>query len=150
MPFEPVFWHWWAAAVLLLIVELLVPGMFFLWMAESAAVVGALLWIFPRLSPEMQLILFSLLSLASIAVYRRYLHKHPIGSDRPLLNRRADQYIGRVFVLDAPIVNGRGKIRVDDSSWRVEGEDMAAGTRVRVAAAEGVVLRVERIGNESD
>ena len=146
MPFEPESWHWWAFALVLLITELLAPGMFFLWMAESACLVGAALWLFPRMAIETQLILFSLMSIASIVVYRRYLDRHPILSDRPLLNRRADQYIGRVFTLQQPIIDGRGTIRVDDSTWRVEGEDAAAGGKVRVVAAEGVVLRVERAG----
>jgi hypothetical protein len=138
-----VFWHWFALGAVLLIVELLAPGMFFLWMAESAIVVGAVLWVLPDLALEYQLIAFSVLSVASIVVFRKYLKKNPIGSDRPLLNRRADQYVGRVFTLDEPIVNGRGKIRVDDSIWRVQGQDCAAGVRVKVVAAEGVILRVE-------
>jgi membrane protein implicated in regulation of membrane protease activity len=144
MALELVFWHWWAFGVLLLIVELLAPGMFFIWMAESAFAVGAILWVFPGLGWEYQLMLFSVLSIASIAVFRRYLKKHPIETDRPLLNRRAAQYIGRVFTLEEPIVNGRGKIRVDDSTWRVEGEDSEPGTRVRVTEAEGVILKVEK------
>lgn len=144
MEFQIVFWHWWAFGVLLLIVELLVPGMFFVWMAESAFLVGAIVWLFPALSWEYQLILFSILSIVSIAVFHRYLRRYPIESDRPLLNRRAAQYIGRVFTLEQPIVNGRGRIRVDDSTWRVQGEDCESGTRVRVTAAEGVVLKVEK------
>jgi membrane protein implicated in regulation of membrane protease activity len=144
MSLEIVFWHWWAFGVVLLIVELLAPGMFFIWMAESAFVVGAVLWIFPQLGWEYQLLLFSVLSIVSIAVFRRYLEKHPIETDRPLLNRRAAQYVGRVFTLEEPIVNGRGKIRVDDSIWRVEGEDSEPGTKVRVTQAEGVILRVEK------
>jgi membrane protein implicated in regulation of membrane protease activity len=144
MTLHIVFWHWWALGILLLIVELLAPGMFFIWMGESAFVVGAVLWIFPALGTEYQFILFSILSVASIALFRRYLGKHPIATDRPFLNRRAAQYIGRVFTLEEPIVNGRGKIRVDDSTWRVAGEDCEAGAKVRVTAAEGVILKVEK------
>jgi membrane protein implicated in regulation of membrane protease activity len=144
MPFEIVFWHWWAFGVLLLIVELLVPGMFFIWMAESAFVVGALVWMVPELGWEHQVLGFSALSVASIAVFRRYLKRHPIETDRPLLNRRAAQYIGREFTLDRPIINGQGRIRVDDSIWKVQGEDCESGTRVRVTAADGVILRVEK------
>lgn len=139
-----VFWHWWALGVVLLIIELLAPGMFFIWMAEAAFIVGSILWVFPGLIPEYQLLAFSVLSVLSIGVFRRYLKRNPITTDRPLLNRRADQYVGRVFTLDEAIVNGRGKIKVDDSTWRVQGEDCEAGARVRVTAAEGVVLKVER------
>lgn len=144
MAFNIVFWHWWAFGVLLLIVELLAPGMFFIWMAEGAFVVGSIVWVFPGLGWEYQLMLFSVLSIVSIAVFRRYLKKHPIETDRPLLNRRAAQYVGRVFTLEDPIVNGRGKIRVDDSTWRVQGEDCEPGAKVRVTAAEGVILKVEK------
>lgn len=143
MGFEIVFWHWWAFGALLLIVELLVPGMFFLWMAEAAVVTGFLLLIFPKLGWEYQLLAFSLLSVISIVVFRKFLTRHPIETDQPLLNRRAVQYVGRVFTLDRAIVNGQGKIRVDDSTRKIHGDDCAAGTRVKVVAAEGVVLRVE-------
>jgi membrane protein implicated in regulation of membrane protease activity len=146
MPFEPVFWHWWALGTILMIVELLVPGTFFLWMAESCYVVGGLLWLMPGLSVEAQAILFSILSLTSILLYRRFFLQKPIASGRPLLNRRAAQYVGRIFTLDEPIVDGRGRIRVDDTLWRVEGRDAPAGGKVRVVAAEGVVLRVEPAG----
>lgn len=144
MPFEVVFWHWWSLGAILLIVELLVPGMFFIWMGESAFVVGAVLWLFPWIDFEHQVILFSVLSVLSVAVFRRYLKRRPIQSDRPLLNQRTAQYVGRVFTLQEPIVNGRGKIHVDDSTWRVEGEDCPKGARVRVTDAEGVILKVSR------
>jgi inner membrane protein len=142
MPFEIIFWHWWSLGAILLIVELLAPGMFFIWMGESAFVVGAVLWLFPGLDEEYQVLLFSALSVLSIAMFRRFLQRNPIQSDRPLLNQRTAQYVGRVFTLEEPIVNGRGKIRVDDSTWRVEGAECPAGAKVRVTDAEGVILKV--------
>jgi len=143
MAFQIVFWHWWAFGVLLLIVELLAPGMFFLWMAESAFVVGVVKLVLPTLAWEYQLILFSVLSVVSIAVFRLFLKKHPIETDRPLLNQRASQYVGRLFTLEYPIVDGQGRIRVDDSTWKVQGDDCEPGSKVRVVAAEGAVLKVE-------
>jgi membrane protein implicated in regulation of membrane protease activity len=59
------------------------------------------------------------------------------------LNRRAEQYVGRVFTLSEPIVNGTGKIRVDDSSWKVSGADCDANTKVKVISVDGTVLKVE-------
>ncbi len=138
-----VFWHWWAFGALLLVIELLAPGMFFLWMAEAAFVTGLVLWIHPALSWETQIIWFSLLSIASIVFARKLLVKHPIVTDQPLLNRRAAQYVGRTFVLAGPIVNGVGRLRVDDTSWKIVGPDAPAGTKVRVVGEEGVVLEVE-------
>lgn len=141
--FTVVFWHWWAIGALLLIVELLAPGMFFMWLAEAAVVTGVLLLVFPAMALEYQLIAFSLLGLVSIAAFRKFLNRHPIATDQPLLNQRAAQYIGRVFTLENPIVNGQGKIRVDDSRWKIHGADCEAGRKVKVVAADGVILRVE-------
>ncbi|MBE2187453.1 MAG: NfeD family protein, partial [Rhodothermales bacterium] len=60
------------------------------------------------------------------------------------LNRRAEGFIGRVFVLDEPILAGVGRVRIDDSVWRIEGPDTAAGQAVKVVAVDGATLRVER------
>jgi membrane protein implicated in regulation of membrane protease activity len=147
MGFDIVFWHWLALGLLLLIVELLAPGMFFLWMAQAAGITGLLLLVLPSLSVETQFVLFSLLSIAGISIARKFFKRHPIISDQPLLNRRTAQYIGRVFTLQQPIVNGQGKIKVDDSTWKVRGEDCPAGTQVEVVDAESVVLLVKKIAN---
>ena len=52
----------------------------------------------------------------------------------------------RVFTLDAFIINGIGKIRVDDSTWKIDGADCPSGTKVRVAGIENTVLKVEVAG----
>ncbi|MFC1689192.1 NfeD family protein [Pseudomonadota bacterium] len=138
-----VFWHWWILAGMLLILELTSPIFFFLWLSFSAAAVGFLLLVFPNIPVEAQLVLFVLLSLVAVVAWRKYREVHPPTSDQPLLNQRGQQYAGRVFTLDHPIVNGVGKVAVDDSSWRVKGPDLPAGTRVKVAGVDGVVFIVE-------
>ena len=40
-------------------------------------------------------------------------------------------------------MNGVGKVVVDDSTWRVKGPDLPAGTHVRVVGVDGVVFVVE-------
>ena len=143
--YQPDFWHWWILALALTIAEALLPGTFLLWMGIAALLLGILLWAMPTLSLEIQLALFAILSLVSIAGWRLWQRKHPDESDQPTLNRRGEQYVGRVFVLDAPIENGYGKVRVGDSLWQVQGDDAAAGSRVRVTGVDGVVLVVERV-----
>ncbi|MCB1790274.1 MAG: NfeD family protein [Gammaproteobacteria bacterium] len=112
-------------------------------MGISAVVLGLLAWLIPAMGWETQLMLFAILSLVSIVGWRVWQRRYPDESDQPSLNRRAEQYVGRVFVLETPIENGFGKVRVGDSLWRVEGPDAAAGSRVRVTSADGVVLVVE-------
>ena len=142
--YQPDFWHWWILALALIIAETFLPGTFFLWMGVSALVLGVVSWLIPTMGWEMQLMLFAVLSLASIVGWRLWQRKHPDETDQPMLNRRGEQYIDRVFTLETAIENGYGKVRVADSLWRVKGADAAAGTKVRVTAADGIVLVVER------
>lgn len=141
-----VFWHWWIAAGILLIIELSVPTFFFMWMGIAAVLVGLMLLVVPGMPLELQLVMFVVLSLATIIMWRRYREKNRPVSDHPLLNQRGQQYVGRVFTLDEAIVNGTGKVSVDDSTWRVKGLDMPVGNKVKVVDTEGVVLVVESAG----
>lgn len=136
-------WSWLIAGIVLVIVEVFAPGAIFLWIGISAGLVGVIAWIFPGLSWETEALLFAGLSVLSIAFSRIYLRRRPIATDEPTLNRRGESYIGRLFTLKEPIVNRRGRIHVDDTMWRIEGQDLPAGTTVIVTAADGIVLKVE-------
>lgn len=138
---EPVYWNWWLLGVTLMAVEAMLPGFFFLWMGVAALLVGLLLTMFP-IAWTYQVLLFAVLSVGSIVAWRLRLRRHPTQTADPLLNRRGHQYVGRVFTLDAPVVNGYGKIRVDDSSWKVAvDQDCPAGAKLRIIDADGVILR---------
>jgi len=136
-------WSWLILALLLVIAEVFVPSTFFLWMGISAAVVAGVLWLLPDLSWQAQWILFGLFSLASLTIWFRYAKQSPQESDEPLLNQRGAQQVGKVLILHEAIVNGRGKVRIGDSVWLVEGDDRAVGESVTVVAVVGSVLRVE-------
>jgi membrane protein implicated in regulation of membrane protease activity len=141
---EPVYWNWWLLGVVLMAIEAIVPGFFFLWMGVAALLVGLVLTVLPELAWTWQALLFAVLSFGSIVSWQWRLRRRPTPTDDPLLNRRSHQYIGRVFTLDAPIVNGHGKIRVDDSTWKVlVNQDCPAGVRLRIVGVEGVMLRGE-------
>ena len=139
------FWYWWVIALILLVVEILAPGFFFLWMAISGFVTGALAFLVPATSMNVQILVFSVLSVVTILAWKFYGKKHPIESDHPLLNQRGAQYMGRIFSLYEPIKNGQGKIKVDDSIWKVQGEDCDITTRVKVIAVRGTVFEVEKV-----
>lgn len=140
---EVTFWHWLIAGVILLILEMFAPGVVFMWLGLAALVTGVITWISPEMVIEWQLIVFAALSVISVVAGRMYLKKKPLHTDHPTLNRRGQQYVGRHFTLEEPIEGGFGKIKVDDSTWKVSGEDMPAGTKIEVIAAEGVILKVE-------
>ncbi len=141
--YQPDFWHWWILALGLIILETLLPGTFFLWMGIAALVLGMLALLIPSMAWEVQLMLFAVLSMIAIVAWRIWQRRHPVETEQPTLNRRGEQYVGRVFTLEAAIENGFGKVRVGDTLWRVQGDDAAAGSRVRVVSTDGVVLLVE-------
>ena len=137
-------WHWGIIAAVLIILEMFAPGAFLVWLGIAAAVNSILLVFFPDMSWQMQFVIFAIVSVASIFGFRYWRDKNPDTTDQPSLNRRGDQYVGRTFTLAEPIVNGQGKLHVDDSSWKIEGSDCDAGIQVRVTGVDGVVLMVEQ------
>ncbi len=139
------FWYWWALAFILLVLEMLTPGFFFMWLAVSGFFTGFLVWLFPALSMNSQVLCFSVFSVLAISAWRYFGKKISLQTDQPFLNKRGAQYVGRVFSLYAPIENGQGKIKVDDSIWKVHGEDCDIHTKVKVTGVRGTVFEVEKV-----
>ena len=138
-----IYWHWLILAVVMIILEMLMPGAYLLWMGVSAIFIGALMYVFPEMVFLVQILIFAMLSVISVVMYRSYRKKNPLVTDEPALNRRGEQYIGRTFTLEEPIMNGEGKITVDDTTWKITGRNIDAGGTVRVVAVEGSTLKVE-------
>lgn len=135
---------WWIAAFVLIAAEMLLPGFFLLWIGLAAAGVGALLLLSPALSLPLQIAVFAVLSvIACVACWRFSRRGVDSASRSPTLNRRAEQLIGQCYVLDSAIQNGRGKARVGDSLWLVEGPDLPAGAQVSVVSVDGATLYVQ-------
>ena len=137
------FWYWWVAAAVFLVLEILLPGIFFLWLGIAAGIVGIVALVVPSMTWPYQIALFAVLSVAAVLLARVYIKKRPVESDQPMLNRRGEQFVGRVVTLSDPIENGRGRATIGDSAWSVEGDDLPAGTKVKIVGVEGIVLKVE-------
>ncbi len=141
-------WIWWVAGFILLAAEVVMPGVFLVWIGIAALVTGLAslaLWEAGWWSWHVQLVVFALLSIATTLAGRRLMSGRDGDTDEPLLNQRTASLIGRTAVLEQPIAEGRGRIRLDDTIWSVEGPDLPAGTRVRVAGGTNGQLRVEAV-----
>lgn len=136
-------WNWILLAVLLFGLETLVSGVHFVWFGVAALLVGALALMF-GISWPIQLVLFAVLSVASVFLARKYARSGAAQSDEPALNQRGTEYVGRVVTVEEPIRGGRGKVRVGDTLWLAEGPETPAGSRVKVKGTSGTVLVVER------
>lgn len=138
------FWHWWILAALFAGIEILAPGVFFIWLGAAAALTGLIALVIPGMGWEIEALIFAVLAVATVVGWRTYIRKAKAKDDpAAMLNRRGDQMIGRTAVLSEPIQNGRGKIKIDDSTWRVEGGDLPAGTQVKITGVDGAILKVE-------
>ncbi|WP_332688603.1 NfeD family protein [Devosia sp.] len=137
-------WAWIVAGLILLGLELVVPGGFLLWMGISGIVTGVLV-LFQPIDWPLQWLVFGLLSLVSIALWVRWTRSRPTRTDRPYLNQRADQFVGQEAVLEQPIAQGFGRVVLGDTVWRVSGPDLPVGQRVRIVGHDGAVLKVEAV-----
>ncbi len=134
-------WNWLIAGLVLMGLELLAPGVFLLWLGLAALAVGLLSFVIDW-SWQTQIIVFALLSIAAVPLWRSLARRSSNVTDQPHLNRRSDALVGRVFTLDKPIVDGAGTVRIDDTVWRVSGPDTPAGSRVQVVKSDGASLVV--------
>jgi membrane protein implicated in regulation of membrane protease activity len=138
-------WTWWIVGLALLAAEMMVPGFFLVWIGLAALAVGILsllLWNAAFWIWETQLILFAILAVAATFLGRRLTLRHDM-TDEPFLNQRGASLVGRTATLLEPIAEGRGRIRIDDTIWRVTGPNLPVGTQVKVVASNGRDLTVE-------
>ncbi len=142
--FKILFWYWWAFAAVLLVLEMMLPGVVFLFLAIGAGTAGLFLLVMPDLSIELQLLTFAVVSVVAAVGLRKTLRRlQYIDSTPNSLNARGAALVGQTIVLDSPILNGRGRVSLGDGSWSVTGPDMVKGAKVRVTSVNGTELAVE-------
>jgi len=140
------YWHWLVLGLVLIVIEMLAVTAILLWFGIAAGVVGVLMLLMSDMSWQVQFVLFSVLSISTLLAWKMYVKKHPIEEDETYatLNKRGDDLIGRTFTLEESVVNNYGKIRADDTMWKIRcDQDVQAGERVRVSEVDGTVLVVE-------
>ncbi|MFC5386154.1 NfeD family protein [Aquamicrobium segne] len=138
-------WSWVTFALILLGLEIIMPGVYLLWIGIAALIIGALsllLWESAFWVWQVQVLCFLFLSLACAYFGKKIAMARQQNTDQPLLNRRSEQMIGRTATLNEPIQNGRGRIQLGDTLWRVTGPDLPAGTRVRVTGVASTALEL--------
>lgn len=143
-------WNWWILAVILMGLEILAPGTFFLWFGIAAFIVGSVTL---ALGPESgfwvwqtQMLAFVVLSLVAALFGRKFMNKSIAeDTDHPDLNARGRQLVGRTALLNQPILAGQGRAKIGDTTWRVLGPDLPQGAKVRIIGARGSTLEVEAV-----
>jgi membrane protein implicated in regulation of membrane protease activity len=137
------YWHWWLFAIALIIVEVFSAGAFFIWMGVAAILTGFVLLVMPEISWQTQFILFAITSIAAILVGRSFFNRNEVNTEDPTLSSQESSLVGKSFTVEQAIINGSGRVKVGESTWKASGPDCKAGSSVKVIAVDGAELIVE-------
>lgn len=139
--YEP-HWLWLALGVLLAVAEMVIPGVFLIWLAGAAILTGILAFVLPIGLP-LQIVIFAVAAIAAVFTGRSYIRRNPVEAADPMMNRRGARMVGEVVRVSQAIVDGHGKVHLGDGEWLVRGPDAAVGARMRITGSDGAVLLVE-------
>lgn len=137
-------WLWLGLGLILASAEIMIPGVFLIWLALAALLTGVIAWLLP-LGLPLEVVLFAVLSLISVFAGRNYLRSNPIEGADPKMNDRGARSVGETVVVTQVIEGGQGRVKLGDSEWLAKGPDAEPGTRMKVTAHDGAVLRVEHL-----
>ncbi len=135
---------WLVLGLVLAIAEMIIPGVFLIWLAGAALITGLAVWALP-LPLAGQVGLFAVLAITAVFAGRRWLIAHPVVAADARMNDRGARLLGEVVTVTHAISGGTGRVRVADGEWLAKGPDAEPGTRMRVAGNHGTVLVVEHL-----
>jgi inner membrane protein len=134
---------WLALGLVLAVAEIVVPGVFLIWLAGAALILGMLTWFLPIGIP-LQIVIFSALAIIAVFTGRRYLAANPVVPADPLMNDRGGRLVGEVVTVVRAIEQGSaGRVRCGDSEWLAKGPVAKVGARMQVTGHEGSILLVQ-------
>lgn len=140
---------WFSIGLVLVLLELAVPGIYLIWFGLSAFVMGILVS-FLTLTPMETGVSFALISalFAGIGwfVYAKLINAAKVPEKYKYLNDLAGAHIGKVYNLSEDVVDGRSKAKVGDTFWLVDiQEKLKKGDKVKIIGVEnGVILKAEK------
>ncbi len=145
MSLEP-HYQWLIIALIMGIAEIIVPGVFLIWLAAAAAITGFVA-MFIDITVAGQFTLFGVLALASVFFGRRWYLSNKVESSDPLLNDRRARLVGTNVVAVTPINATSGRVKVGDSEWPARGPALNKGETARVVDVASGVLVLEEIAD---
>ena len=141
------YWGWLTAGVVLMVLEILTPGVFFMWIGFGALLTGLVSAVFPEAAPVVLGTVFAVLSVISVLAGRKLIGKKQAVDNN--LNNRGALYVGQSFQVFEPIEDGRGKIKVGAPLWLAScPQNIPAGATVKVTGVNGTFLVVEPVNEQ--
>lgn len=141
--FEILYWHWLVLGVVLFVVEVLLPLTFFLWLGISALFMGGLLYFFPTLTIEFQLVSFGVFAILSLLFSRRAYKKLQGVKSSTSLNKRGQELVGHKFILETDLPRGEIRQSIHGVDWKITGSNLKKGDEVEVVEVKDLTLIVK-------
>lgn len=133
-------WDWAILAAIFAVIEMMTLSAMFLLFTAAAIIMAVVVAVMPDLQINHQLFLFSALMISSFAYWMKFSRGWGAKTDAPMLNNRLNQLIGRQVTLKASVIDGRGKVMLDDAPWVITGEDCEAGEKIEITGSEETML----------
>ncbi len=143
-------WHWFILGLILLIGEAFGTAGFLLGAAVAALITGILVWLSTLImdggmSWQGQLLTWTVLSIVCSLLYWKKFRADDQPNERPELNHRSAQLIGRKLTLMQDI-DFSGRIQFGDTFWKVTCDDsLKAGDKIEVIDADVSTLLIKKI-----
>lgn len=143
-------WIWAILGTILIALEILAIGtLYALWFGIAAICLAIATWLFPNIPYAIQLIIFAILSLGSLAIWRRYYKRTDANS--PIGQSQGEEIgrIGTVVETTSPAQNGLIRFTqglMGSREWTaVSDEVIEINSQAKVVAVEGNALRITKI-----
>lgn len=140
-------WGWMSLGVILMLLELFIPGTFMIWFGFGAVFTGLFVAVFNPLTAGVQILIFTVMSLLSVAfgifAYAKIFGKNKENAGN--LKTGAKRFVGQTFIVSEAIKYGKGKICIGDTVWIAKAsENIEKGSEVLVKDVKGTVLFVDK------
>jgi len=141
-----IWWLWILVGFGLLVLEMLTPGVFFLFFAVSALLVGIVVGAGMDMPVWGELLAFSVLSIVLLLVFRGPILRKMKG--RPGEGRRVDRLEDEIATTQEAIsVGAVGKAELRGTTWSARNMgtiDLDAGVRCQVERVDGLTLCIRK------
>lgn len=139
------FWYWLVAGVVLVAAEVALSGVYLLWLGLGALTVGLFTAAWPDAPTWLQWLILAVAMLGWVVVGVRW-QRRSRASQPDILNTGLSAYVGARAQVSERFVNGRGRIRLNDSYYSATAaQDLEQGAAVVILAVEGGEMRVQAV-----
>ncbi|MBR0574444.1 NfeD family protein [Pasteurella atlantica] len=138
---------WLIAGFVLLILEVFLSGVFFMWWGFAAMIMAGIVAVF-NISISWQFAIFAVLASIFSFLWWRYQQRKNLEPDEAsFLNQRDHAMLGKQGRVVEILDSGAVRAKFADTTWKVEGMQLNVNDLVKVVDVEGITLKVEKLSD---